>query len=213
MDNDRKKKTKTAGMKTPTENEIEESESKIMGMTSDRAADNQATGVEEEERTSGLEEINALKEELDAARKQAADSYDRLLRSTAEFENYKKRAQRQAEDHRKFANEALIKDLLVVVDNLERAVSASAPKQAGENVCMVEGVELTLNEIFKILKRYNVTSIESMGKPFDPTYHEAVMQEPSDEYPENTVINELQRGYLLHDRLIRPAMVVVSKGR
>lgn len=160
-------------------------------------------------------ELESVKEELETAKQEAADTYDRLLRMTADFENYKKRSQRDREELKKFANESLIKDLLPVIDNLERALIAAKEQQSSDadhSGNMVEGVEMTLNEIVKILKDYNVTPIEAQGKPFDPTYHEAVMQEESDQYPQNTVINELQKGYILHDRLIRPAMVVVSKG-
>ena len=162
------------------------------------------------------DELESVKEELETVKQEAAETYDRLLRMTADFENYKKRSQRERDEQKKFANESLIKDLLPVVDNLERALIAAEEQQsnaASGNGNMVEGVEMTLKEILKILKSYNVTTVEAQGKPFDPTYHEAVMQEESDQYPENTVINELQKGYMLHDRLIRPAMVVVSKGR
>ncbi|MCF8036637.1 MAG: nucleotide exchange factor GrpE [Desulfobacteraceae bacterium] len=158
------------------------------------------------------EDVEQLKTELSTAKAEAADTYDRLLRLSAEFENYKKRVQRQMEDHKKYANEDLIKDLLSVVDNLERALNAAGEQQKDETgTCMAEGVEMTLNEIVKILKNHNVTPIEAKGKPFDPTYHEAVMQEETDDYPENTVISEFQKGYMLHDRLIRPAMVTVAK--
>ena len=153
-----------------------------------------------------------LKTDLSAAKNEAAENYDRMLRLMAEFENYKKRVQKQMEDHRKYANESLVKELLSVVDNLERAIHASNGEKADEDAGVVEGVEMTLNEILKLLKKYNVTPIDALGKPFDPAYHEAVMQEHSNVYPENTVTTELQKGYLLHDRLIRPTMVVVSKG-
>jgi len=118
------------------------------------------------------------------------------------------------DDLRKYANEALLKDLLYVVDNLERAVNTSVEK-TGEPIdsCVLEGVEMTLTEISKLLTRNHVTPIEAMGKPFDPTYHEAVMQTESADHPENTVINVFQKGYLIHDRLLRPAMVVVSKAK
>lgn len=160
-----------------------------------------------------INDADTLKELLDAEKAKAAENYDRLLRMTAEFENYKKRVQRDMDDLRKFANETLIKELLSVVDNLERAIMASEPEKAseGEGACLIEGVEMTLNEILRVLKKFHVTSVEAMGKQFDPLFHEAVMQEETDEYPENTVINEMQKGYLLHNRLIRPAMVVVSK--
>jgi molecular chaperone GrpE len=100
------------------------------------------------------------------------------------------------------------------VDNLERAISSTNGDRSVEReACVVEGVEMTLNEILKILEKFHVQPIEAKGKPFDPTYHEAMMQEETDEYPENTVINELQRGYMIHERLLRPAMVVVSKAK
>lgn len=159
---------------------------------------------------------NKIEEALEAEKEKAARNYDRLLRVTAEFENYKKRVQRQMEDIKKYANESLIKELLSVVDNLERAITASEislseKEKTPNSSCLVEGVEMTLKEILRVLEKFNVTPLESVGKPFDPMFHEAVMQEETDQYPENTVISEMQKGYLLHDRLIRPAMVVVSK--
>lgn len=169
------------------------------------------TAMAAEEQTDE-DSFNQLKEDLSAAKSEAAETYERMLRVMAEFENYKKRAQRQMEENRKYANESLIKELLSVVDNLERAIHASNGEKL-EDSSVVEGVEMTLGEIMKLLKKYNVTPVDAHGKPFDPVYHEAVMQEESDAYPANTVITELQKGYLLHDRLIRPAMVVVSKGK
>ena len=167
-----------------------------------------ASKPEESEETT----IDRLKSEVDQVRKEAADEHDRLLRLSAEFENYKKRMDRQVEEFKKYANESLLKEILTVVDNLERAIcSTDVDKGVTSEACVIEGVEMTLNEILKILKRFDVTPIEAKGKPFDPVYHEAMMQEETDEYPENTVINEFQKGYLIHDRLLRPAMVVVSK--
>jgi molecular chaperone GrpE len=150
---------------------------------------------------------------MQALLQEAASDRDRLLRLSAEFENYKKRMSRQMDDFKKYANEVLLKDLLTIVDNLERAVTPSPGATIKESVaeCVREGVEMTLHEIVKILTRHHVTAIDAMNKPFDPVYHEAVMQEPSDDHPENTVINVFQKGYMIHDRLLRPAMVVVSK--
>ncbi|MFO7838782.1 MAG: nucleotide exchange factor GrpE [Desulfosalsimonadaceae bacterium] len=160
----------------------------------------------------GEETIEQLKSELEQVRQEAKDEHDRLMRLSAEFENYKKRMNRQSDEFKKYANESLLKELLTVVDNLERAItSTNGDKGVEKEGCVVEGVEMTLNEILKILSNYNVEPIEAKGKPFDPVYHEAMMQQESDEYPENTVINELQKGYMLHDRLLRPSMVVVSK--
>ena len=174
---------------------------------------------ETEEAASGGQAIGAvngmdpLAMKLEAMTQDAARDRDRLLRLSAEFENYKKRMSRQMDDFKKYANETLLKDLLNIVDNLERAITTSPGVPAKESVseCVREGVEMTLNEIVRILTRHHVTVIDALGKPFDPAYHEAVMQESSDDHPENTVINVFQKGYMIHDRLLRPAMVVVSK--
>jgi len=134
---------------------------------------------------------------------------DRTLRLSAEFENFKKRSTREIEDFRKFANESLFKRLLTVMDNLERAINSGEGSDPGDSI--LEGVQLTHKEMMKFFETFNVKPIEAAGKPFDPAFHQAVTQQESDEHPENTVVMELQKGYLLHDRLIRPSMVVVSK--
>jgi molecular chaperone GrpE len=152
-----------------------------------------------------------LEEQLGEARSEAQGNFDRLLRNSAEFENYKKRATRQMDEFRKFANESLVKALLPVVDNLERAIASSGEDQKA-NSSILDGLEMTLKEMLKILEKFNVQPIESKGKAFDPSFHQAVMQEFSDDCPENAVVTELSRGYLIHDRLLRPAMVTVSKG-
>jgi len=151
---------------------------------------------------------------LAAFKQETEQEHERLLRLSAEFENYKKRMTRQMDEFRKYANEALLKDLLSVVDNLERAVQTSGDEgETSHNACIIEGVEMTLNEILKILNKFQVTPIEALGKPFDPAFHEAVMQNESDTHPDNTIISELQKGYLLHGRLLRPSMVEISKGK
>ncbi|MFH2064709.1 MAG: nucleotide exchange factor GrpE [Pseudomonadota bacterium] len=149
---------------------------------------------------------------IESARKEAKDNYDRFLRLSAEFDNFKKRTAREMNEFRKFANETIIKELLPVVDNLERAIESSGDDDRSHS-CVVEGVEMTLKSILKVFEQFQVKQIESMRKPFDPIFHQAMMREESDEYPENTVIRELQKGYLLHERLIRPAMVVVSSAK
>jgi molecular chaperone GrpE len=151
-----------------------------------------------------------LQKKLDDALAESQQHYDRLLRVSAEFDNFKKRSAREADEFRKFANEALLKDLLLVVDNLERAI-VSANDSGDVNSCVVEGVSMTRDEILKIFSKYGVSPVEAVGKPFDPTFHQAIMQEETDAHPENTVVSEMQKGYLLHDRLLRPSMVVVAK--
>ncbi|MBU0699301.1 MAG: nucleotide exchange factor GrpE [Pseudomonadota bacterium] len=154
--------------------------------------------------------LSELKTQLESAQKEAGENYDRLLRVSADFENYKKRSAREMEDFRKFANESLIKALLPVIDNLERALDSAGNNQH-VNDAFVEGVQLTLSEVLKIFEKFNVNPIESLEKPFDPGFHQAVMQQETDNYPDKTVLTELQKGYLMHAKLIRPAMVVVSK--
>ncbi len=151
-----------------------------------------------------------LETELDSARKEAQEAHDRFLRVSADFENYKKRSAREMEDFRKYANESLIKMLLPVVDNLERALDSAGNNRQADNP-ISEGVQMTLAEILKIFEKFHVKPIESLEKPFDPGFHQAVMQEENDNHPDKTVLKELQKGYLMYDKLIRPSMVVVSK--
>lgn len=159
------------------------------------------------------EPIRELERKLEDATGEARENYDRLLRVSAEFENYKKRMNREMDDLRKFAIQSLVKDLLPIIDNLELALkSASDHLDEGGNQ-LRDGVALTHKEILKTLDRYNVTQIDALGQPFDPNFHEAVMREEDEDHPPNTIINELQKGYLLHDRLIRPSMVVVSMSK
>ena len=127
----------------------------------------------------------------------------------ADFENYKKRAAREKEDWTKFANEDLIKSILPFIDNLERAVN-HAQKIADTGV-LVEGVRLTLQQLLQSLNKFGLSSFESVGKPFDPAMHEAMLVVETDKHEPNQVVEEFQKGYLLNDRLLRPATVSVSK--
>jgi molecular chaperone GrpE len=156
------------------------------------------------------ESTPSLEERCQAAEEEARQNYDRLLRVSAEFDNYKKRTQRDMEDFRKYANEAILSELLTVIDNLERAIQSGKDSEGSIN-CLTEGVDLTMKELLKIFERFSVRQIDAVGRPFDPNFHQAVLQETSNEHPTNTVLQEFQKGYLLHDRLLRPAMVVVSK--
>ena len=156
-------------------------------------------------KTSKKEQKDALKELTE----QLSSEKDRVLRLSAEFENYKKRKQREIDDFKKFANEMVFKSMLTVVDNIERAITASQDNSDEDS--LLEGVKLTHKEILKLFETFNVKPVEAQNQPFDPNFHQAVTQEEPDEFPANTVTTVLQKGYLLHDRLIRPAMVVVSK--
>lgn len=153
-----------------------------------------------------------LATKLEEAEQKAKENYDRLLRASADFENYKKRTAREMQDVVKYANEKMSKELLTVVDNLERAIEAAGDERADDDP-LLAGIHLTLGEILKILERHKVQPLKALGEPFDPTYHQAMMQEEVDDTPPNTVVREMQKGYLIHNRLLRPAMVIVSKAR
>jgi len=153
-----------------------------------------------------------LEEKIKNSELESKQSYDRFLRVSADFENYKKRTAREMSEFRKYANESLISEMLNVVDNLERAIISSSGNDTANNG-LVEGVGMTLKEILKVFENFGVKPIESLCKAFDPNFHQAVMQQESKEHPENTVIAELQKGYMIHDRLLRPSMVIVSTAK
>jgi len=169
----------------------------------------QAEKAENEEEAHDPEaRIKVLTEKLEAVEKEKAEIMDRLVRASAEFDNYKKRMERQWADFKKYAHETLVKQLLSAVDNLERALEAA--EESTEDNGLVKGVNITLSEIIKILEQFGVTPISSRGEKFDPNYHQAISTEQRTDVEENTVVQECQKGYMLHDRLLRPAMVVVS---
>lgn len=157
-------------------------------------------------------EAEALRAQLELSQEKSRETMDRLkeahermLRAAADLENYKKRAQREKEELQKFGNEKLLKDLLPVLDNLDRALAA-AP--AGDP--LTKGVELVRATFEQVLGRYGVKGFSALGQPFDPAQHEALMQVPTAEKPAGTVVVEHARGFTLHDRLARPALVGVA---
>ena|SRR5262245_2924360 len=156
-----------------------------------------------------LSELAKLREHLEAKEKEAKENYDRYLRQVAELENFRKRASREREEAIRFANEALVKDLLPVVDNLERAVAHA--KDGGNGKPLVEGVEMVLRGFFDTLAKHGVVPIAAVGQRFDPEKHEAMAQIESGTYEPDTVVEEYHKGYLLRDRLLRPALVSVAK--
>lgn len=160
------------------------------------------------------DEVSALRAMLEDSANRARQTSDRLrelherhLRLAAEFENFKKRASREKDETVKLGNERLIRDLLPVVDNLERAIASA---DVGDAKTLLEGVKLVARQFVETLGRFGAQPFESVGQPFDPNRHEALMQQEAD-LPPNTVVSEMAKGYFLHDRLLRPAMVVVSR--
>ncbi len=179
----------------------------------DKKAQGEAEAVEAEE----LLEPELAEEEFEAEetdvieqlKQDLAVEKDRLLRQAAEFENYKKRLERDRAAALKYAEENVLKELLPVVDNLERALEQG--KSNPEIKDFYEGVELTYKGLLTTLEKFEVTPIESVGVPFDPNHHEALTMEETSEMEHNMVYREFQRGYMYKDRLLRPAKVVVAK--
>ena len=159
--------------------------------------------------TSGVHGSATLRAELLAAREEAKANYDRWLRERADLENVKKRAARDRIDAIKYGIEGLARDLLPMIDGLERAVHHGAGP--ADSTSLVQGVELTLRGVRDVLQRHGITRIATEGQLFDPTLHEAVAHQESAAHAPNIVMQEHQAGYLLHDRLLRPALVTVAK--
>ncbi|MDP1769536.1 MAG: nucleotide exchange factor GrpE [Nitrospirota bacterium] len=155
--------------------------------------------------------VAELQQALTAKTEEAKGLNDKYLRLAAEFDNYKRLTQRDQRDQIRFGHESLLKELLPVVDNLERAIKAS--REGGSSDVLIQGVELTLKQLTGALTRFHVSPIETIGKPFDPATHQSVTSVASEKVPEHHVVDEFQRGYLLHDRILRAAMVSISTGR
>ncbi|MEO5631107.1 MAG: nucleotide exchange factor GrpE [Nitrospiraceae bacterium] len=155
--------------------------------------------------------VEELQRALAEKTEKSIELNDKYLRLAAEFDNYKRLAQRDQRDQIRFGNEQLLKELLPVVDNLERAIKSS--REGGGSEVLIQGVDLTLKQLTGALTRFHVLPVETVGRPFDPATHQAVVSIASETVPKQYVVNELQRGYLLHDRILRAAMVSVSAGQ
>ncbi|MEM8964250.1 MAG: nucleotide exchange factor GrpE [Acidobacteriota bacterium] len=152
-----------------------------------------------------VEEEPADDDRLDACQAELEDTKERLLRAMADFDNFRRRSDREKADLRKYAHGEAIKEMLTVLDNLERAAAAS-----GSLEDLRQGVELIVEQFVGVLKRVGVTPIDAIDQPFDPTYHEAVSRSESAEVSQPTVSMEMMKGYMLHDRLLRASMVAVT---
>jgi molecular chaperone GrpE len=148
--------------------------------------------------------LEQLRDDLEAAK-------DRVLRSQAELENYRKRAAREIEDHRRYANLPLMRDLLPVLDNIERAVGAA--EKTHDVAKLLEGVRLVLKQFEDVLQQYHCLRISALHEPFDPNLHHAISQQATDEFPPGTVVLVSQSGFQLHERVVRPTQVIVSSAR
>jgi molecular chaperone GrpE len=158
--------------------------------------------------TTAEREAAGAPNDLDSLRRELEDKQDRLLRALAETDNVRRRAQRDREDYLKYASEALLRDLVPVLDNLERALAAA--RTVGGAGTVVEGVELIQRELLRVLERSGLSRYSAVAQPFDPARHEAIARVVSTEAAPDTVVHETAPGYLLHGRVLRPAMVVVA---
>ncbi len=149
--------------------------------------------------------------EADPIRSELAETRERWIRLNADFENFRKRTLKEREEAYRFGHQALAKDLLPAVDNLERAIDAARKSGVGDLDSLLQGLELVQRDLGLVLAKHGVTEVEALGKPFDPSLHEAIAQVSDPSVPPNTVVQVYQKGYRLLDRLLRPAQVVVAK--
>ena len=170
----------------------------------------ETSGTPEYKKLLAQEQIEFLEKEWHSAQEKATENWDKLLRAMAELENIKRRAERDVTNAHKYALERFIDTLLPVADSLEQALLNC--KAGADDDTLRAGLEMTLNMFVQGLSKFGVKLVDPVGLAFDPNLHEAMMQQESAEHPNNTVIAVMQKGYLLHDRLVRPARVIVSKG-
>lgn len=155
-------------------------------------------------------DITALQEALEEATAQASENWDKFMRSQAEMDNLLKRTKRDLENAHKFALEKFVSELLAVRDSLEMGLDHAEGEDV-DPVKLKEGSELTLRMLAQVMEKFNVVQIDPKGEPFNPEHHEAMTMVPSNEVPANNILEVIQKGYLLNDRLIRPARVVVAR--
>ena len=205
------------GYPTFKENLVSDKEGVTQEVTSEN--DIESIDLGSEELDLGSEELDAVEQEevvveevdeLAVALQQTKEATDKLMRLAAEFENYKKRMERDRLASLKYAGENFLKILLPSIDNLERAIEQGKQSSNGEE--LLEGVELTVKGLLSSLEKFEIVPLDAVGEKFDPNFHEALAMENSDEVEENCVLLAFEKGYKYKDKLIRPAKVVVSKG-
>ena len=165
---------------------------------------------QEQEPGVSLEAEDKAAEAVESIQAELTDAKDKYLRLYAEFENYKKKVQKDKEELIKYSNESLIYEILPALDNLEMALKHSDGKNSEP---LAKGVENTLRELNRILEKFGLTAIDALGKPFDPAYHHAMSQVEKDDVEGNTVVEELRKGYIYNEKVLRPSLVSVSKKR
>lgn len=206
---------------------LESVEARERGSSDDAEADRDAEEASDEHTATEVPDapddgdedtVESLRAQLDLSQSKARetmerlqDTHERLLRTAADLDNVRKRGQREKEEAQRFGIERLLKDLLPVIDNMERGLAyAPQPAEGEPEDPLATGVKMTLKLFRDVLAKHGVVGFDSVGQPFDPNVHEAMGQAPSGDVPANTVLVEHQRGYHLQERLLRPALVVVS---
>ena len=189
----------------------DDSDSPESGSADVEAADGEAETSEAPPGSESSEATAAtLEEELAEARRTATENLDRALRAQAELENVRRRFERDLQNAHKFALERFVSELLPVKDSLELGLAASAEKGASA-ANITEGVELTLRMLEQAMEKFGISAVDPTGEPFDPEFHQAMSMQESDTAKTGTVLTVVQKGYLLNERLVRPAMVIVAK--
>ena len=191
----------------PDQDQVENEASQELATEEASFADEQ--GAPEGEQPA--DEINRLQEQLEAAEAAAGMARDELLRVQAEMQNLRRRTEQDIEKAHKFGQEKFSTELLAVMDNLERSAAAAEASEDEAVQAIKEGVELTLKGFMDCFKRFNIEAVDPLGEPFDPQLHQAMSIQESPDAEPNSVIAVMQKGYTLHGRVIRPAMVMVSK--
>ncbi|MCC7202631.1 MAG: nucleotide exchange factor GrpE [Nitrospirae bacterium] len=173
--------------------------------------DNTAAGDRDmpEGDTTGEEGVASIREALEKKEAECRDLQDKYVRALAEMDNFRKRMNREMTDSVKYANEKILGDLLVVIDNMERAITHSREKKDFDS--LIDGLELTMKEFKGVFEKNGVQSIESVGQAFDPSKHHAVSMAESDKHEDNIIVEEFRKGYLLNDRVLRHSLVSVAR--
>ncbi|OWR29460.1 nucleotide exchange factor GrpE [Saccharibacillus sp. O23] len=189
-----------------SESETEIMEERQDAQTAEETAERVETANGEE--AAATESVEELKARIEALSAQNEEYMQRLARSQADFDNFRKRTIREKEELGKYASSKLIAELIPVIDNFGRALDTRPEGEASES--FVKGVEMIYRQFDNVLQAEGLTTMETVGQPFNPEFHQAVMQVESDEHEEGIVVEELQKGYMLKDKVLRPAMVKVS---
>lgn len=200
-------------MVSKQEKDIPEGQQAAEGVAPSVAEQEGATGEAElalEETMRPSADIDGLRAQLEAAQQDAVEARDQMMRAVAEAQNARRRAEKDVSNARLFALERFVQELVPVIDNLERAVE-NVPAGVDGASALLEGIQLTLKSFLDVLKRFNVEQLNPVGEPFDPQFHEAISMVPSPDVEPSSVLTVVQKGYTLNGRLVRAAMVVVSR--